>query len=390
MRIAIATVVLFSIVTSSASAQMWGDAEYLYFGRLSGSSTPIVGGPGGFSSVDNSGAASGYRLTIGGFIGQLEVEASLMNVEGLSDSSAGTLTSALALDNQANNAVVFGAVPVNSFVIPSGLSLAANAGVESLEAEFLLPGATYALESFTDLRSGEINFGTNRTLNPWRLAIGYRTFLIKDGSSSLINGNFDALDVDDAQTVGGGANDPNDGLSHAALIAAGYTTAFGAADGFDNQASAGGPDTLAIYSAGTARNELHGAQITGGYQLFPLDWMTVELIGKAGLFYNNVQGSIVEALAGGGNDDSVYQRTLSGKKSSAAFAGTLGAKGMVPITDYISFSFGYEIMFFSGLGLGSRQFDGVTTNLAGQHVYSPRSSSHLIVHGGNVGLQLTW
>ena len=389
MRIAIATVVLFSIVTSSASAQMWGDAEYLYFGRLSGSSTPIVGGPNGFSSADNTGAASGYRLTIGGFIGQLEVEASFMNVEGLSDSSGGTLTSALALDDQANNLVVFGA-PVNSFVFPSGLSLAASGGAEALEAEFLQPGATYALQSFTDLRSGEINFGMNRTLNPWRLGIGYRTFLIKDGSSSLIGGNFDALDVDDAQTVGGGANDPNDGLSHAALIAAGYTSTFGGADGFDNQLSAGGPDTLAIYSSGSARNELHGAQITGGYQLFPLDWMTVELIGKAGLFYNNVQGSIVEALAGGGNDDSVYQRTLSGKKSSAAFAGTLGAKGMLPITDYISFSFGYEIMFFSGLGLGSRQFDGVTTNLAGQQVYSPRSSSHLIVHGGNLGLQVTW
>lgn len=389
MRIAIATVLLFSVVTSSASAQMWGDAEYLYFGRLSGSSTPVVGGPNPFSIGDNSGTASGYRFTIGGFIGCLEVEASFMNIEGMSDSASGTLASPLALDNQANNAVVFG-VPVNSFVFPSGLSQAANSGVEALEAEFLLPGATYATNSYTDLRSGEINFGMNRTLSPWRLGIGYRTFLIKDGSSSLISGNFDALDVDDAQTVGGGANDPNDGLSHAALVAAGFAPILGAADGFDNQLSAGGPDTLAIYNQGQARNELHGAQITGGYQLFPLDWMTVELLGKAGLFYNNVQGSVVEALAGGGNDDSVYQRTLSGKKAAPAFAGSLGAKGMIPLTDYISVSFGYEMMFFSGLGLGSRQFSGVTTTFAGPQVYSPRTSSHLIVHGGNVGLQLTW
>lgn len=391
MRIAFAAVILFGVLSSSASAQMWGGAEYLYFSRLSGSSAPVTTGPGGLSSLDSGGTASGYRFTIGGYIGQFEVEGAFMNIENMSDSASGTFANPLSFDSPANDTAAFGAgVPVTHLPLSSGLYRAATyagsggVGDETTEVEFLQPGATYQLESFTDIKSGEVNFGTNRNLNPWRVGIGYRTFLIKDGSSSLFSGTFDAVDIT------GGLGVVNDGLSNEALVAAGYQNVT-SPDGFDSAGSAGGPDTLAIFTDGYARNELHGAQLTGAYQLFPLDWLTVELFGKAGLFYNTVQGTVTEQLIGGGpNDDSVYQRSFSGKKHAAAFAGTLGLKGIIPITDYINITAGYEAMFFSGIGLGSRQTEGIETSLTGTQAYVPRTSNSLIVHGGTVGLQLSW
>ena len=392
MRIAFAAVILFGVLSSSASAQMWGGAEYLYFSRLSGSSAPVTTGPGGLSSLDSGGGTSGYRFTIGGYIGQFEVEAAFMNIENMSDSASGTFANPLSFDNPANDTAAFGAgVPVTHLPLSSGLYRAATyagsggVGDETTEVEFLQPGATYHLESFTDIKSGEVNFGTNRNLNPWRVGIGYRTFLIKDGSSSLFSGTFDAVDIT------GGVGPLNNGLSNDALVAAGYTSVAGGADGFDSAASLNGPDTLAIFSNGYARNELHGAQLNGAYQLYPLDWLTIEVFGKAGLFYNTVQATVTEQLIGSGpNDDSVYQRSFSGKKHAAAFAGTLGLKGMVPITDYINITAGYEAMFFSGIGVGSRQADGIETSLTGTQSYVPRTSNSLIVHGGTVGLQLTW
>lgn len=397
MRIALATVVLLSLLQTSVHAQMWADAEWLYFARLSGSNVPVISGPNGFST-DNDGSGSGYRLSIGGHIGDFEIDASFLNIEGLSSSSTGTLTNALSFDTEANNATVFngganGTAPANTLAISNALFRAATyAGAgdnETLEAEFLLPGATVALQSYTDVRSGEINFGTNRNLRPWRLGVGYRTWIVTDGTSSLISGTFDALDADDAQTVGGGTNDANDGLSHAALTSAGYGLVAGGADGFDAIA-VGGPDTLRIFDSGYARNELHGAQLTGAYQLFPLEWLTLEVIGRAGLYYNNVQGSVLEQLAGSVNDDSIYQRAFSGKKSAASFVGTLGFRGLFPITDYISVIAGYEAIFMGGVALGSKQFEGISTTPLGAEYYDPRSSNHLILHGGNLGLQITW
>lgn len=397
MRIALATVVLLSLMQTSVHAQMWADAEWLYFARLSGSDVPVVSGPNGLST-DNDGSGSGYRFTLGGAIGNYEIEASFLNIEGLSSNSTGTLTNALSFDDQANNATVFnggvnGPAPANTLAISSALFRAATyAGAgdnETLEAEFLLPGATVALESYTDIRSGEITFGTNRNLRPWRLGIGYRTWIVSDGSSSLISGTFDARDIDDNQTTGGLANDANDALSHAALTNAGFGLVGGGADGFDAIA-AGGPDTLTIFDNGYARNELHGAQLTGAYQLFPLEWLTLEVIGRAGLYYNNVQGSVLEQLAGSVNDDSIYQRAFSGKKSAASFVGTLGFRGLFPITDYISVIAGYEAIFMGGVALGAKQFEGVSTTPLGAEYYDPRSSNHLILHGGNLGLQVTW
>jgi len=377
MRIAFAAMVLFSVLTSSASAQMWGGAEYLYFSRLSGSSAPVTTGPGALSTPDGGGVASGYRFTIGGYIGRFEIEAAFMNIESMSDSSQGILANPLSFENN----LPIGSALYRAATYPG----AGGVGDETTETEFLQSGATYALESYTDIKSGEINFGTNRNLNPWRVGIGYRTFLIKDGASSLLSGTFDATDTS------GGVGPLNDGLSNEALLAAGYTNVSGGADGFDGSGSLVGPDTLTIFNDGYARNELHGAQLTGAYQLFPLDWLTIEFFGKAGLFYNTVQGTVSETLVGSGaNDDSVYQRSFSGKKHAAAFGGTLGAKGIIPITDYINITVGYEAMFFSGLALGSKQASGIETGITGLQTYTPRSSSSLVVHGGTVGLQLTW
>jgi hypothetical protein len=392
MRIAFVAGVLLCLLTSPVSAQIneWAEAEALYFGRLSGDSVPLVSGPGGFSTARNSGAHTGYRIAIGGAIGDFEVEAALINIENLSGSSSGTIAGGLSLDGQSVVGVPF----PNQLAFNNALFNAANfQGTgnndgEQIEAEFLQPGATYELNSWTDFRSGEINFGTNRTLRPWRLGVGYRTMILKDGASSLIAGTFDALDTNDGATVGSVLNDANDGLSHLALVNSGFTTAFGDPDGYD--AAAIGPDTLRIYSLGQARNELHGAQLTGAYSVFPLEWLTLEFFGKAGLYYNTVQSSVLESLGGSVNDNSVYQRTFSAKDRAASFVGSLGVRTLLPITDYISITLGYEAILMGNVALGPEQFTGVQTNALGQLGYHADVGNSLVLHGGNLGLQITW
>jgi hypothetical protein len=394
------TVVLLAVClagSSSARAQVTFEADWLFLQKDNQQASPFISGPDAVSTSSlGSDYESGYRFALFGGGAAWEVEAVFSQVDGWSDSQTRTLANYLVLDDTANNAVVIPGPPANTFAYATALfDAATNPNAfgqdETLESEHLQPGATVVLQTDAMFRDFELNFGTNRETQWWRAGLGWRNVRFDDGALLLARGTFDARDVDDNATVGAPTNDPNDGLSHDALGAAGYTLIGGSANGYDSAAAPGiAPDTLTTAFGGQADNELNGLQGVLGARLFPGDWMTLEGVLKVGVYHNRVQAQAVETLIGSVNDDSIYRRTFTDRKSTAAFLGSLGVRGLFPLTDYINFVAGYEVNFLTGVALGTEQFQGVRTDLLGNQVFSANASDSTILHGGHAGMQVSW
>jgi hypothetical protein len=384
------------VMGSSAQAQLQLEANYLIMKRQDSDSARFLTGPEGLSGADDYGYASGYRFGIVGGLDWIEVEAIYAQIDDWSDSQDRVLASGLSFDDAAANPFVFPGGPANVIAFRNGLFDAATAPGpvgqdETLEGELLQPGAIARLRSSSRYRDFELNFSNNRTLSRYRFGLGWRNIRLNDRTQFVTLGTFDAIDVDDGAVDGDVGNDDNDGLSDAALIAAGFQVSAGAADGFDAADVVGaGPDTLGVYYGGNADNELNGLQAIGAAQLTESEYFVIEVIGKAGLYHNSVRGSTREILFGSGNDDSVYSRVFSDRKSTASFVGSLGLQARVPLTDYITFTTGYEGMILTGIALGSQQFEGVHRDLLGNTVYSARANDSTLLHGAKFGLELTF
>jgi hypothetical protein len=196
-----------------------------------------------------------------------------------------------------------------------------------------------------------------------------------------MGGNFDAL-----LTIGL----PGTGLSDQAIVNAGGVLISGDGDGYDASTSIDGPDRV-LYSINSATsNVLNGGQVTFSYRVYDGSWFAVDAYSKAGIFRNQMRGTVVETIAGSGNDNSVYQRTLTNDRFGAAFAGNLGFRAIVGLTDYINLTAGYEVLFLSGLALGPDQLNGVSSNMAGATVYRVQNHGNVVAHGGTLGLQILW
>ncbi len=384
------------MMEGAAQAQLQVEANYLIMKRQDSDSSQFLTGPQGLSGPDDYGFASGYRFGIVGGYDWFEVEALFAQVDDWSDSQDRVLTDGLAFDDADGNAFVFPGGQANVIAFRNSLFAAATApGIvgqdETLEGEMLQPGAIARLRSSSRYRDFELNFGTNRTTNRYRFGVGYRNIRLNDRTQFATIGTFDAIDVDDGAVSGGAGNDDNDGLSDGALVAAGFTSTGGAADGFDAADVAGaGPDILAVFYGGSADNELNGIQAIAAAQLNESEYFVIELVGKAGVYHNSVHASTTEMLIGSGNDDSVYTRRFSDQKGTASFAGSLGLQARVPVTDYITFTTGYEGMVLTGVAIGSQQFEGVQPNLIGGTTYSARANDSTFLHGAKFGLELTF
>jgi hypothetical protein len=384
------------VMGSSAQAQIQLEADYLIFKRQDSDSASFITGPQGVSGTDNFGYASGYRFGIVGGLDWIEVEALFSQIDDWSDSQDQILGAGLSFDDAAGNPFVFPLGPANVFAFRNGLFDAATAPGpvgedETLEGELLQPEAVARVRTSSRYRDFELNLSNNRTLNRYRFGLGYRNIQLNDRTQLVTIGTFDAIDVDDGAVDGDAGNDENDALSDAALVGAGFTASSGAADGFDAADVAGAaPDTLAIFNSGKADNELNGVQAIAAAQLTSSDYYIIELIGKAGVYHNSVHASAAEALIGSGNDDSIYTRFFSDQKSTASFVGSVGLQARIPVTDYITFTTGYEGIVLTGVAIGSQQFEGVHTDLLGNTVYSARANDSTLLHGAKFGLELTF
>ncbi|QDT33032.1 hypothetical protein [Thalassoglobus polymorphus] len=403
------TVTMLSLC-QSGQAQVFFESDWLYYGRDSDSGRNVINGPESKSlSEGDFDYTSGYRLTLGGSLGDFDVDASFSQLDAWESGSSGIFNNFISMDGVAvpGDPGVF-----NSFADYTALNQAASYGSpmmgnnELTEGERLRPfndpifgqeDLVYSTMNRSNFREFEINVGSRRNVNWYRFSVGYRHIQLDERSGLTVGGVFDALDVDDGNPYDGTINDdPNNGLSNAALISTGMAHIGGSADGYDaffvtgDPMMAIAPDLVAYQMLGKANNQLNGAQATVALRIINGEWITVEGIGKAGIYRNSLSGVIQETVVGSGNDDSVYRRTLSSSDTGAAFAGNLGLRSTVSLTDYINVIMGYEVLFLSGVALGAEQNDGLSTDLLGATRYQVQNDGTMIAHGSNLGLEILW
>lgn len=373
----------------TASAQMWFDAEYLFWGRTNDSDQSYINGAANSGDVDFD-FANGVRLTLGGGFGDYELEASFAQIDNWNGDSRGAFALPIAFDNTSLNALVFPA-GAGTLAFNSGLAIAATQGAEANEAEFLTAGSLLTHSYTTKLRDVQINFGSNRELNWLRWGVGYRELTIDENGGFGVSGTFDARDLDDGATIGFVGNDPNDGLDDGSLTTAGFVNTAGGGDGFDSiDAFTPTIDRLAVLFNGTTENRLDGVQLSLAARTAPSDIFMLEAFTRVGLYYNRINGTVNELLVGSGDDDSVYYRSLGDSTAKASFGFNPGVRGALHLTDYISLTAGYEFLVVSGVGLGPDQLAQVQTNILGASAYEVDASGLFVGHGGNLGVEVRW
>ncbi|MEW4489573.1 hypothetical protein AB1L42_15935 [Thalassoglobus sp. JC818] len=374
-------------------AQMFFEADWVFMDRDNDGDGNIVAGPEslglGNSDYDFS---SGYRLILGGQLGCVDIDSSWTQLDTWESSDSGTFNGDVLFDDTAGGG--FFPAGGNSLNRALGLSQAATlVGAEIDETEFLRAtdpmdaGYSPRWTSFSESNYSdfELNIGTNRECRRWRASVGYRHIELDEMSGVTLGGFFDAVDAADGTPVGG---QPNDQLAGSSLAAVGFDPIVaGSLDGF---ATPAGPDSILYQVRGDASNELDGAQATFAGRLFDGDWVTIEGYGKAGIFHNNMHGSVGETVVATGNGNAAYRRRLSDSEIGAAFAGNLGFTATVSLTDYINLVTGYEALFLSGVALGPDQINGLSTNLLGNRRYSVENDGSVIAHGGRLGLEILW
>lgn len=379
-----------SIGGSVAEAQFRFESEYLLWNRNNDSDATILSGAGGVSADDaNFGYASGYRFTLGGSLSFFDVEASFMQVPGWKDSWAGTLVNPLVFDDPTNVNVA----PASGLGFVSGLGIAARTpGLEDNEIEFLEAGAQFQSRYNTTFDSFELNFGSNRTVRPVYFALGWRHMELDESAATLLRGTFQAIDSITGDAPGVGGDLPNNGLSHAALAAAGFVVTGGAGDGFlgYDPAAPLTATTLGIAYEGVARNDLDGMQLTLGGNIPLSDIVTLQGGLKGGVYHNRALGIVRESVVGIVNDTSAYSRTFRDRRTSASFAGGAGFDVLVALTDYVNFTLGYDALFITNMAFAGDQSQGIDTDLFGNSRYDLVNNGLFVAHGASVGLQLLW
>lgn len=360
-----------SCAPSVACAQFFFESDAVALTRNSDGGAPFVAGPNSVSTEPGGyGWEPGYRLGFGWMGEDLQVDTTFTQISPWTSSSSGTFGGNLYFD-QGDPAL--GAAD-SALVFPGFLNTAAASTLGGATQEGFLPsaGSKFSTATTSNYRDVEINIGSSQYKRPWRFGVGYRNIQLDEKNIMNLSGAFDTTGT---------------GISDAALMNAGAQYVSGAGVGFDQTT----PTTFLAYQVnGHAQNEMNGAQAFFGYRIYDGSWFTIEGTGKAGIYHNAISGRVQESLAASGFDNSVYQRTLTSKDAAAAFAGNLGLRAVVGITDYIDLTLGYEILFLSGVGLGPDQLNGVRTDSLGATAYHVQHNGSLIANGGTIGLRIYW
>ena len=273
-----------------ACAQMWFDAEYLFWDRSNDSDQTYITGAANSGDADFD-FTNGFRLSLGGAIGDYELEASYAQIGNWDGNGSRTFALPIAFDNTALNPLVFPA-GAGTLTFNSGLGLASVEALEANEAEFLLGGALLTHSYSTKLQDIQVNFGSNRELNWLRWGVGYRELKLEENGGFGLSGTFDARDLDDNAGIGDIGNDANDGLDNDSLTANGFTNLV-SANGFDSiDPFTPTIDRLSVLFNGTTENRLDGLQLTLAARTAPNDIFMVEAFTRLGLYYNRINGTV--------------------------------------------------------------------------------------------------
>jgi hypothetical protein len=385
---------LLAVLSTPAAAQgIRGQVDWMILKRDSDSAgQAYLTGPDAFggTGIDFE-YESGYRVMLGWGTPELEIEARYTRLDEWGDRQFATLSQELVFDANEANPFIVGGTPGNRIAFPNALfdaasdALTATLDDETLEGEFLAPGARLTYEYQSQFSDFELNVTTGR-VEWFRIGLGYRHFAVDERSALSIVGLFDALDVDDGATVGDVGNDLNDGLSDAALVESGLTLIAGSADGYDNAASGGGPDTLTLRYGAKATNRLNGLQGTLDAVLLDSQYVLIDGFFRLGLFQNHAEATVVERVTGSGNDTSVYGRALQDSDNTFAFATSLGFRLAVKLTDNLRMHTGYDFVYIDGLALAPEQ----VRQIGPGGTFKIDHSGDALIHGTRLGLELIW
>lgn len=381
-------------LTIPAQAQFRFSTEALFMSRDDGGGQQILNGPDAFSNGGSTDFEPGYRFILGGSYDNFDVEFIGAQIDNWNYRSTGTLVDPLAFDDTAANPIVFLGGTANTLAFTNSLfDAATDAGVEDNESEHLQGGARYVVNGSSQFQDYQINIGTNPSRSNWRFGMGWRQMRLHESNSVGITGIFDALDSDSGEVEGDATNEANDALSDGSITGAGYTLRSGTGNGynaFDVVGVGVAPDTLQLYYASGTNNILNGVQANGSFQIASESDLSLEVFGRAGIYHNYAQGNVGEYLIGSVNDDSVYQRTYSGSRNGVAFGSSLGFKAAVPVTDYISFTAGYEALYLANVALAPNQLGGLSNSPLGDREYHVHTGDRLIMHGATLGMVVIW
>ena len=286
-------------------------------------------------------------------------------------------------------------VGANSLDLSTFFSPLANAstpafGGEADEFEGLGPNGgfpgdvlpTYMTWYNSRLQTFELNAITADYESTFQYGIGYSNLQLDESAGVQIVGLLRAADV-------GG---PNNGLSHASLTGVGGLVFLGGTpNGFQDEAgnASGIPDTLTLLRSAQTENNLNGLQAILQQEVLYYRGIVVNGILKGGIYHNSARGSIVESYTGvdpgAGGDTSSYGRSFSDSESRAAYVGTVGLQGNIPLSNNWSLIGGYEATYIHGVALAPEQ--SLSSNGT---VYSIKANGDVLVHGANVGLQFLY
>lgn len=332
----------------------------------------------------------GTRLSLGVMEDDYEFEVTYLSLEDWSEGQGGSLTHGLDFDGPA----VFGnALPASQSAVDpdlvvgpnfltlgtyfSPLNSAANDGNEDDALDFLQTGATFQTRYTSDFQDLEANYKQRSQPSRWLCwGLGFRNVTVRENGFAALSGTFGSVDAD-------GAGAPATvGLSSAALTGAGLAFGTGTNDGF----IAG--DTLLFSSRTRTENRLYGLQAITEMKWLESDFFDLGGFGKAGVYYNDANGSINEQYAGSGSNSSIYTRSLNDEKSSVAFVGHAGLTGRVYLRRNIRIVGGYEAVYLAGLALAPDQVQQVSTPVTGAASLDLRTDNTMLIHGGRIGLEI--
>lgn len=98
-KICLSSLVCLTFLTlcETSHAQMFFEADALYYGRDDGSGKNIVNGPESVGlGKDGFGGTAGYRLTIGGAVADYDIDAGFMQLDTWNGSSQGEFMDAIS------------------------------------------------------------------------------------------------------------------------------------------------------------------------------------------------------------------------------------------------------------------------------------------------------
>lgn len=141
------------------------------------------------------------------------------------------------------------------------------------------------------------------------------------------------------------------------------------------------PEDVDIGLAARTGNDLYGGQIGLDVLMWDGPHLTVDWIGKAGVFGNRSFQETVD-VAGGFVEESVYART-----TTAAFFGEMGINANIWITDWLAWRTGYVFFWLGGAALPAENLSLVSFD---DDSAALNVTESVLVHGVTTGLEARW